>query len=367
MTILSAPRPPLDEATVSVVMPVYNESAVLVELVDRVEAAVSPLGCEYEIIFVNDGSTDESPKILDQLAASRSGVRVVHLSRNFGHQPAVQAGLMHATGDAVILMDSDLQDDPTALPKMLERWQSGDDVVYAVRYGRKEGPLKRLAFFTFYRLLNRISNIPIPKDAGNFGLLDRQVAQSIGSLQESDRYFPGLRSWVGFRQCGLPVERMARHDDQPRVSLRQLCSLAKAAIFGFSRAPLSLFYLISAVSMAVCMGTTGWTLYHKLITGEAIAGWTSITMLASFFGALNALGIGVLGEYVVRIYDQVRSRPPFVVARRVNFDASRGADIEAVAHEVRSLQRQLRSAQRHASDTPDSSGTLSGTVSGRPE
>ncbi|MFO0913710.1 MAG: glycosyltransferase family 2 protein [Pirellulales bacterium] len=339
----TAPRPPIEQALISVVLPLYNECAVIGELIRQLQSAFAELPCRYELVFVNDGSSDGSSEKLDEAARQHDQVRVLHLSRNFGHQPAVQAGLLHARGDAVILMDSDLQDDPRSLVRMIEQWQAGYDVVYAIRFGRKENALKRLAFYSFYRVLNAISNTPIPMDAGNFGLMDRRVAQQVARLADYDRYFPGLRSWVGFQQTGIPVERLARHDDQPRVSTRQLFALAKTAIFGFSRTPLSLFYLISLAALAVCVLCTGWTLYHKLITGAAIPGWTSIAILVSFFGFVNALGISVLGEYVVRIYDQVRGRPQFVVARRVNFSLERADDAAAwnLLDEVRQLQHQL--------------------------
>jgi dolichol-phosphate mannosyltransferase len=337
-------RPPIAQALISVVLPLYNECAVIDQLIAQLQSALAPLNCRYELIFVNDGSSDGSGTKLDEAARRFSQVRVLHLSRNFGHQPAVQAGLLHARGDAVILMDSDLQDDPRSLVQMVQQWQNGHDVVYAIRYGRKENVLKRCAFYGFYRVLNAISNTPIPMDAGNFGLMDRRVAQQVARLADYDRYFPGLRSWVGFRQIGIPVERLARHDDKPRVSTRQLFGLAKTAIFGFSRTPLSLFYLISLVASAVCLLCTGWTLYHKLITGAAIPGWTSIAILVSFFGAVNALGISVLGEYVVRIYDQVRGRPQFVVSRRVNFAAEPADDPASwnLLEQVRQLQQQLQ-------------------------
>ena len=312
-------RKPLRQSLISVVLPLYNEAAVLERLLSAVQLAFDPLGCQYEIVFVNDGSHDESGEILDRFAARDSRVRVVHLSRNFGHQAAVQAGLMHARGDAVVLMDSDLQDDPAAIPHFLKKWQEGYDVVYAVRYGRKEGPVKKAAFHWFYRVLNLISQTPIPNDAGNFGLIDRAVAQCITQLRDRDRYYPGLRRWVGFRQIGIPVERHARHDEKPRVSTYQLWKLAKAAIFSFSAVPLAMFYGIAVLSLLVCGASVAFTLYHKLWTGLAIPGWASLTITASFFGALNALGIGILGEYVIRIYDQVRARPLFVVARRTNF------------------------------------------------
>lgn len=317
---LTVPQRSIGESLLSVVLPVFNEAAVLERLVEMIAVAVEPCGCRYEILFVNDGSTDDSPEVLDRLAAENPRVRVLHLSRNFGHQAAVQAGLGHARGDAVVLMDSDLQDDPAAIPVFLQKWQAGFDVVYAVRTDRKESFLKRAAFSGFYRMLNVISRVPMPRDAGNFGLVDRAAINHIVRVGDCDRYYPGLRAWVGFRQIGVPVERAARHDQYPRVSFGGLCRLAKTAVLSFSSVPLAMFYAIAAVSLAVCCGLAGFALYHKLYTGAAVPGWASVTMAASFFGALNALGIGVLGEYVLRIYDQVRGRPQFIVARRTNFN-----------------------------------------------
>ncbi len=309
------------ETCISIVLPLYNEAAVLEKLVQLVRQAVSRCGCDHEIIFVNDGSSDGSVQILDTLANEDERIRVIHFSRNFGHQAAVHAGLSHASGDAVVVMDSDLQDDPSCLPEYLAKWRQGYDVVYAIRTDRKENILKRLLFFAFYRILNLVSRTAIPQDAGNFCLVDHRVAVQIAELHDRDRYFPGLRSWVGFRQIGIPVERLARHDGRPRVSLFGLFRLAKSAIFSFSALPLTVFYLISVVSLFIAATLTCFVLYHKIWTGLAIPGWASITLTGSLYGALNAMGIGILGEYVVRIYDQVRAHPSFLVARRVNFEA----------------------------------------------
>jgi glycosyltransferase involved in cell wall biosynthesis len=315
MNASAAPRRSLEYSLVSVVLPLYNEAAVLDRLHRLVSEALDTCGCRHEIVFVNDGSTDGSDEILDQLAAEDPAVRVLHLSRNFGHQAAVQAGLTHARGDAVIVMDSDLQDDPRSLPSLLSAWQVGYDVVYAVRYGRKENVVKRALSYAFYRVLNLVSKTPLPEDAGNFGLIDRRVVDCILRMPEADRYFSGLRGWVGFRQTGMPVERLARHDAKPRVSFLGLLRLAKTAMISFSTVPLGLFYAIAAVSLLVCLLFCSYTLFFKLFTDQAVLGWTSTVIVGSFFGALNALGIGVLGEYVVRIYDQVRGRPKFIVAR----------------------------------------------------
>lgn len=315
MTPPAPVRPPADETVVSVVLPVFNEAAVLERLDRLVREGLAETGCRSEIIYVNDGSTDGSAEVLDQLARSHPGTRVVHLSRNFGHQAALQAGLEAADGDAVIVMDSDLQDDPQAIPALVQTWREGADVVYAVRQGRPEAAWKRALFWLFYRLLNACSLTPFPRDAGNFGLMDRRVARLVADLPEQDRYFPGLRGWVGFAQRGVPVARLPRYDGRPRVTLAGLVRLAKSALFSFSRAPLGLFYGLGGLSLLVCAASTTFCLYHKLVLEIATPGWASSVITASFFGAINALGIGVLGEYIVRIYDQVRGRPKFLVAR----------------------------------------------------
>jgi dolichol-phosphate mannosyltransferase len=315
-------RPIRAETLVSVVLPVFNEVRVLRTLLGRVRQTLRALGMRSEIIFVDDGSTDGSGRVLDQMAARSEQVRVVHFSRNFGHQAAVQAGLRFARGNAVVLMDSDLQDAPEAMGRLLDAWREGYDVVYATREKRKEQWWKRLLFGGFHRLLAAVATTPIPADAGNFSLIDARVVREIVALGERDRYLPGLRSWVGFRQTGVVVERLARYDDRPRVSLRGLWRLAKTAIFGFSTLPLTIFYMIGYSALAIFLGLAGYSLYCRLFTNLAIPGWTSYILSASFFGALNALGISMLGEYVLRIYDQVRGRPLYLIDRTVNLSDS---------------------------------------------
>jgi|GEM_PF-148340 len=315
---LHADRGNLRDKLLSVVLPVYNEEVVLPQLAEQLRMALKLTGARYEILFVNDGSRDHSSRILDELAAADPAIRVLHLSRNFGHQAAVQAGLTHAVGDAVILMDSDLQDEPRAILNFVRLWQQGSDVVYALRRERKEAWWKRFLFDTFHQLLARVATTKLPADAGNFSLMDRNVAQQIVALGESDRYLPGLRAWVGFRQTGVEVERNARYDATPRVSLRGLIRLAKTAIFSFSSLPLTIFARIGYAATGLFCILATYTLWCRFVTGTAIPGWSSHVLTGSFFGALNALGISMLGEYVVRIYDQVRGRPLFLVARIVN-------------------------------------------------
>jgi len=311
-------RPAPQDTLVSVVLPVYNEVEVLKPLLEQVRRALADCGVRSEIVFVDDGSSDGSARVLDQFAARYPEVRVIHFSRNFGHQAAVQAGLSHARGHAVVLMDSDLQDAPSAIGRFLEAWREGYDIVYAVRVRRKEAAWKRALFGAFHRLMASVATTPIPAEAGNFSLIDARAVRQIVTLAERDRYLPGLRSWVGFRQTGIEVERNARYDAKPRVSLRGLMRLAKTAIFSFSSLPLTVFYFIACAAMAVFLALGGFSLYCRLFTGLAVPGWTSFILSASFFGALNALGISMLGEYVVRIYDQVRARPFYLIDRTVN-------------------------------------------------
>ncbi len=318
-TATTAPRPA--DPLFSVVLPVYNEGQILPLLAARIARVFGNAGCDYEIIFVNDGSSDDSAAVLDQLAADSPCIRVLHLSRNFGHQAALHAGLAHAQGDAVVIMDADLQDAPEAIPQMIRRWQQGYDVVYALRRDRKEGKIKKFCFAAFHRLLSGIASIPIPADAGNFGLIDCRVARLILALGERERYFPGLRSWVGFKQIGVEVERQARYDERPRVSIWGLFRLAKTAIFSFSAMPLMVFHVIGYIAAGVFIALSGFSLYCKIFTNMAIPGWTSYILTGSFFGALNALGIAILGEYVIRIYDQVRGRPLYLLDRTVNVKA----------------------------------------------
>jgi glycosyltransferase involved in cell wall biosynthesis len=310
-------RKPLDEVLISVVLPVYNETNVLVELFHRVSASLRAAGVSQEVILVDDGSTDGSSEVLDLLADRYPQICVVHLSRNFGHQAAVQAGLAQASGDAVILMDADMQDSPEAIGRFVAHWQEGYDIVYAIRTDRPERLWKRMLFAGFHRLLAAIASTSIPANAGNFSLIDARALREIVSLRESDRYLPGLRSWVGFQQKGIEVRRNPRYDAQPRVSLRGLWRLAKTAVFSFSSFPLTLFYLIGYSALLVFLGLGAYSVGCKLFTDRAIPGWTSHVLVASFFGAINALGICVLGEYVTRIYDQVRARPLYLVDRTV--------------------------------------------------
>ncbi len=302
----------------SVVAPVYNEEKnirpFLAEVIETLICLSPPGG--YEVVLVNDGSRDGSAEVLDECAQEHGDVvTVIHLARNFGMESAIFAGLEHADGDAVIILDSDMQDDPGAFETFAEKWRAGYDVVYAVRTSRQESFLRRGLFRVFYRLLQWLANIEIPLDASNFGLMDRCVVDAIVTMQERNRFFRGLRAWVGFRQVGVPVARRARRAHGTRLGLRGQWRLAMNAIFAFSYVPLFVFRLAGAFTLLFCAGLIGWVLYAKLFVGLDMKAWASQMIATSFIGGINLLGIGVLGEYVARMHDEVKGRPNYIVHR----------------------------------------------------
>lgn len=301
----------------SVVAPVYNEAEGIAGFVGEVRehltALEQPGRCE--LVLVNDGSTDGSGELLDNLAAEFPGeIRVVHLARNFGHGPAVAAGLDHAQGDVVILMDADYQDDPAAFAPLLAKWREGFDVVYVERASRQENPVSRGIFWLFYRVFDWIADTKSPMDAGNFGLMDRRVVSQLTQLPERNRYLPGLRAWVGFRQTGVKVPRRARYDSSTRVGLRGLWTLGMNAVFSFSYVPLFVFRIAGVSSIGLSMVLVLYALGNKLM-GHDLGASSSILIATSFLGGINLFGVGLLGEYIARIYDEVKCRPVYVVDR----------------------------------------------------
>lgn len=304
--------------SVSVVVPLFNEHVVVGELFDRLQSALAACASSFEVVFVNDGSTDGTEQVLDELVGRFEQARAIHLARNFGQQAAVYAGLHYVACETVVVMDGDLQDDPAAIPAFVAKWREGYDVVFATRVARKESAVRRLLFHAFHTLFSSASSVALPAHAGNFGLMDARISDQVRQFSEVDRYFPGLRGWVGSKQIGVPVERAKRYDEQPRVSFLGLFRLAKTAIFSFSTLPLTLFYALALLCLATFGALALFVGYHKLVTGLAISGWASVVLVGSFFGAMNAFGVAVLGEYVIRIYNQVRSRPAFIVAREVH-------------------------------------------------
>jgi dolichol-phosphate mannosyltransferase len=302
----------------SIVLPVHNEREVIEATYRRISAmrgTLSEWGLDYEILFVNDGSTDESPEMLDRLAATDVRVRVVHLARNFGHQAAVSAGMVVARGTAVCVMDADLQDPPEVLPSFLAKWREGFQVVYAIRRKRKENALKRLAYWTFYRLLNAISEISIPLDSGDFCLLDRSAVDLLNSLPERQRFVRGLRTWIGLKQVGVEYERDARYAGKPAYTAAKLIRLAVDGLISFSNVPLKLVTRLGMLSLVASFFMGLWVAYAFLYDDKTLRGWTSTAALILFTSAVQMLSLGIIGEYLSRIFIEVKGRPTFLIAR----------------------------------------------------
>jgi glycosyltransferase involved in cell wall biosynthesis len=243
--------------------------------------------------------------------------KALRLSRNFGHQVAISAGLDMTRGDAVFLMDGDLQDPPELMATMLRHWKDGYQVVYTVKRSRKENPVKRLAFHGFYRVLHALSTVQIPMEAGNFSLLDRTVVDVLKSMPERNRYISGMRAWAGFRQIGVHYDRDARFAGKAQMSVSRLVDLALDGIFSFSKAPLRMAIYIGLASALVSFLGGTYVLYEKLFTDRAILGWASTIISITFLGGLILMTLGVVGEYIGRIYDEVKRRPLYIVHETV--------------------------------------------------
>ncbi len=301
----------------SVVVPAYNEEGNLPVLYRRLVAALTPLDLKWELIFVNDGSRDTSAAVIASLAKADARVTAVDLARNFGHQAAISAGLDHSRGRAVVIMDADLQDPPEELPRFIAHWREGYDVVYAVRRMRPENWLKRAAYSTFYRLLRRISAIPIPLDAGDFSLMDRRVVDLLVTMPERNRFLRGMRSWVGLKQIGVNYERGERLSGRSNYTLGRLIALALDGLFSFSFLPLRVISLtglaVSALSIIMALAYA----IQKLVSGLEPAGFATIVVSVFFFSGVQLITLGVLGEYVGRIFEEVRRRPLYVVRQIV--------------------------------------------------
>ena len=301
----------------SIVIPVYNEEESLPHLASRLTPALDRLDLEdYEIIFIDDGSRDSSPQILNALHQSDPHIRVIRFSRNFGHQAALQAGMDECRGDALVFMDADLQDPSELLSEFVARWKQGYDIVYAIRKKRKENVFKRACYSAFYRSLQGVANIDLPLDAGDFCLMDRKVIDVLNRLPERNRFLRGLRSWVGFQQVGVEYERQARLAGTPKYTLRKLIGLAISGYIGFSAMPLRLASALGALSALAGLGLFAWAVLVKLAGHPTPWGWASTVSMILFMGGTQLGVLGIIGEYLSRTYDEVRRRPLYIISRQ---------------------------------------------------
>jgi len=298
----------------SVIVPVFDERENLEALRRRLLAVLEEVTAgDFEVVFVDDGSRDGSDRVLDALHAVEPRFKVLHLSRNFGHQAALQAGLDAAAGDAAVLIDADLQDPPELIGTLVARWREGHDVVYALRRRRKEGLALRAAYALFYRTLRAVAEVDVPVDAGDFCLLDRRVVDALAALPERHRFLRGLRSWVGFRQVGVEYERDARAAGAPKYTLAKLVRLALSGYVGFSALPLRAAAWLGFAAAALGFALGIWAVVTRVLAIPSPRGWASTLAVVLFVGGVQLLVLGVIGEYLGRVYDEVRRRPTYVV------------------------------------------------------
>lgn len=308
------PRP-----LVSIVVPCYNEEEVISETYRRLSAlALSQSSYEFELIFIDDGSRDRTLELLRAMSAEDERVKIVVFSRNFGHQLAVTAGMDEASGDAVVIIDADLQDPPDVIPEMLAKWNQGYAVVYGVRTERRgESGFKRLTAHLFYRLLNALSDTPIPLDTGDFRLVDRAVVNTLGTMNERDRFIRGMVSWVGFKQFPLGYQREQRFAGTTKYPLRKMLRFASDGVISFSTKPLRVAMLSGVASAGfACIGII-WALAVRLFDKGTVPGWAATIIAVLFLGGVQLVCTGILGEYVGRIYMQSKDRPLYIVSERL--------------------------------------------------
>jgi glycosyltransferase involved in cell wall biosynthesis len=309
----------------SVVVPVYNEQENIRALWHRTQSALESAGLDFEVVFVDDGSRDGTPDLLDRLHDEQERAVIVRLSRNFGHQAAICAGLQHARGQAVVVMDGDLQDPPELIPDLVRLWREDYDVVYAVRRKRSEGLLKRLGYRAFYLLLGLISELEMPLDSGDFCLMDRRIVNALNRLPEKCRFVRGLRSFLGFRQVAFEYDRPAREAGQPKYTLRKLSGLAVDGLVSFSGYPLRMVTYLGMATVGVALALTAWALNDAIRHHSAPQGWASILIVVLFMGAVQLLSLGIIGEYIRLIFLETKNRPTYIVAELKRHD-SRGSD-----------------------------------------
>ncbi len=308
---------------ISVVIPMYYEEEVANECYNRTKAVLNGLqNYNHEIIFVNDGSKDKTLSILKEIASKDKNVKIISFSRNFGHQAAVTAGLKYVTGDCILIIDSDMQDPPELLVDMLKLWEDGNEVIYAKRKTRKgESKFKLMTAKMFYRILNGLSDVEIPKDTGDFRLVDRKVVDVINSMPEHNKFLRGLFSWVGFKQKPIEYERQERFAGKTKYPLKKMLKLASDGIISFSTKPLKIIGGIGVASIFVSFVLLVYAILSYIFKWNNLAsGWTSLMVAITFFAGVQLVSIWMISEYIARIYDDTKKRPEYIVNEKINID-----------------------------------------------
>jgi len=306
---------------ISVIIPVYNSEPIQKELYKRLSAVLNSYKHEYEVIYINDGSHDNSAQAIKEICLKDKKIKLIDFSRNFGHQAAICAGLKKAKGDIVAIIDDDLQDPPEVLPKFLDKLQDGYEVIYGIRKKRKENIFKRVIFYTFYRLLKLVSNYEIPYDSGDFCVMDRKIVDVINRFPESNKFLRGIRSWAGFRQTGIEYERHSRYAGKSQYSLRKYLHFAFDAIFSFSYLPLRIMAIVGFCAAGLSF-IYGCYIFISKLSGriEHVPGFTTIFLAIIFIGGLVLISMGIIGEYIVRLYDEAKRRPHYIIKDEIGFE-----------------------------------------------
>ena len=311
---------------ISVVVPMYFEEEVAEECYNRLKSVMLENNIDYEFVFVNDGSTDRTLPILQSFAAIDPAVKIINFARNFGHQTAVTAGIDYATGDAIVIIDADLQDPPEIIPELIAKWKEGYDVVYAKRKKRVgETKFKLLTAKYFYKTLNYLSDIDIPKDTGDFRIIDAKVADVFRQMPERNRFVRGMFSWIGFNQTFIEYERDERFAGETKYPLKKMIKFASDGIIAFSSKPLKLVLLLGSVSVFISFALLIYALFVKIFGFDVASGWTSIMVAITFFSGIQMISLGIVGQYIARIYDESKNRPIYVVSTTMNVEKEEAA------------------------------------------
>ncbi|HZK35206.1 MAG TPA: glycosyltransferase family 2 protein [Bacillota bacterium] len=308
------------EVICSIVVPMYNEEEVIAETCKRLKKVMDGSGDNYELIFVNDGSKDKSANIIGDMARADSRIKLIDFSRNFGHQIAVTAGLDYSVGQAVVIIDADLQDPPEVILEMLDKWRQGYEVVYGKRKKREgETIFKKVTAYFYYRILGLLTNDSIPKDTGDFRLIDRKVCDAMKCLNERNRFLRGMVSWVGFKQTAVEYDRDERFAGETKYPLRKMLKFAADGIFSFTYKPLKLATYLGFVLSVSGFLYLIYVLYQGFFTDTTVSGWASTIAVNIVFNGITLIILGIIGEYVGRIYEEVKGRPLYIVREEVGF------------------------------------------------
>lgn len=316
----------MEKILCSVIVPMYNEEAVIQETHRRLTKVMDSIGESYEIIFINDGSRDNTRAMINEICSNSKNIKMIDFARNFGHQISITAGMDYAAGDCMVIIDGDLQDPPELIPDMIKIWRDGYDVVYGKRISRKgETFFKRVTAKAYYRILRGLTNVDIPVDTGDFRLIDRKVCDALKQLPERSRYVRGLMSWVGFKQTAIEFERSERFAGETKYPLKKMLKLAMDGIMSFSYKPLKFASYIGAILSGISFLYLIAILFQKIFFPETSqSGWTSLIAVSLFFNGIILLMLGIIGEYIGRIYEEAKGRPLYIIRELKNMEERKG-------------------------------------------